>query len=137
MLSGFVKAICRIGIFIICSQAIVHFRPKASYEKYLKMLISAMILMQIIAFSVGLLGLEGEKEMLVRTELSFPVGEETVDILGTASAGRADESEQFIQNIHVQIGDISPIQVEVSAGKHEPEREGVHGSEGNLEEMVP
>lgn len=137
MLSGFVKAICRIGIFMICSQAIVHFRPKASYEKYLKMLISAMILMQIIAFSVGLLGLEGEKEMLVRTELSFPVGEEAVDILGTASAGRADESEQFIQNIHVQIGDISPIQVEVSAGKHEPEREGVHGSEGNLEEMVP
>lgn len=36
-----------IGIFIICAQMLIHFRPKASYDKYLKMLVSAMILLQL------------------------------------------------------------------------------------------
>lgn len=41
------RTICRIGIFMICAQAIVHFRPKETYEKYLKLLVSVMILIQL------------------------------------------------------------------------------------------
>lgn len=41
------QTICRIGIFMICAQAIVHFRPKETYEKYLKLLVSVMILIQL------------------------------------------------------------------------------------------
>lgn len=41
------QAICRVGIFMICAQAIVHFRPNESYEKYLKLLMSIMVLMQL------------------------------------------------------------------------------------------
>ena len=41
------QAICRVGIFMICAQAIVHFRPKEAYEKYLKLLVSAMVLVQL------------------------------------------------------------------------------------------
>lgn len=41
------QAICRIGIFMICAQAILHFRPEESYEKYLKLLVSVMILIQL------------------------------------------------------------------------------------------
>ena len=41
------QAICRTGIFMICAQAITHFRPQESYEKYLKLLVSTMILIQI------------------------------------------------------------------------------------------
>lgn len=41
------QAICRTGIFMICAQAIVHFRPHESYEKYFKLLVSIMILIQI------------------------------------------------------------------------------------------
>ena len=36
-----------IGIFMICAQAILHFRPKESYGKYLRLLFSVMILIQI------------------------------------------------------------------------------------------
>lgn len=43
----FFKSICQLGIFMICAQAIVHFRPNGSYEKYLKMLVSVMILVQV------------------------------------------------------------------------------------------
>lgn len=41
------KTICRIGIFMICAQTIVHFRPKETYEKYLKLLVSVMVLIQL------------------------------------------------------------------------------------------
>lgn len=58
---GFVKAICQVGTFMICAQAIVHFRPKASYEKYLKMLVSAMILIQLLIAISGIFTSEGEK----------------------------------------------------------------------------
>ena len=35
------------GIFMICAQAVVHFRPKESYEKYLKLLVSVIVLIQV------------------------------------------------------------------------------------------
>lgn len=41
------QMICRVGIFMICAQAMIHFRPKGSYEKYLKLLVSVMLLIQI------------------------------------------------------------------------------------------
>lgn len=41
------QAICRMGIFMICAQAMIHFRPKEVYDKYLKLLVSVMVLIQI------------------------------------------------------------------------------------------
>ncbi len=41
------QTICRIGIFMICAQTIVHFRPRETYEKYLKLLVSVMVLIQL------------------------------------------------------------------------------------------
>lgn len=48
MLNSFFQAICRVGIFMICAQAIVHFRAQDAYEKYLKFLVSIMILIQLL-----------------------------------------------------------------------------------------
>ncbi len=47
MQSVLVTSICQMGIFMICAQAIIHFKPDNSYGKYLKMLVSVMILIQI------------------------------------------------------------------------------------------
>lgn len=47
MNSYLTQCICRTGIFVICAQVLVHFRPNASYEKYMKMLVSAIILLQL------------------------------------------------------------------------------------------
>lgn len=66
MQSGFVKAICQVGIFMICAQAIIHFRPKAVYEKYLKMLVSAMILIQLLVSVSGMFSPEGEGNLMER-----------------------------------------------------------------------
>lgn len=48
MQHSFFQAICRVGIFMICAQAIVHFRPQETYEKYLKLLVGIMTLIQLI-----------------------------------------------------------------------------------------
>lgn len=48
MRGTFFQTICRVGIFMICAQAIVHFRPNESYEKYLKLLMSIMVLIQLL-----------------------------------------------------------------------------------------
>jgi hypothetical protein len=36
-----------LGIFLVCTQVIMHFRPNKDYEKYLRMLVGAMVLLQI------------------------------------------------------------------------------------------
>lgn len=66
MHSYLMNTICRTGIFIICAQVLVHLRPKGSYEKYLKMLVSAMILMQLfLPVSTFFTG-EGERSLAAR-----------------------------------------------------------------------
>ena len=57
------QTICRTGIFMICAQTIVHFRSNESYEKYLKLLVSVMVLIQLFlpvgAFFAGVSGTGG------------------------------------------------------------------------------
>ncbi len=50
----------RLGIFMICAQTIVHFRPKEADEKYIRLLVSIMILIQLL-IPVGSVVLEGEQ----------------------------------------------------------------------------
>lgn len=59
MLDSFLEAIGRVGIFMICARAIVHFRPKEADEKYMKLLVSIMILIQLF-LPLGSVFLGGE-----------------------------------------------------------------------------
>ena len=56
------QAICRMGIFMICAQAMIHFRPKEVYDKYLKLLVSVMVLIQIFLPIGGFLLGKGRQE---------------------------------------------------------------------------
>ena len=42
------KAIGEVAVFIICAQTLLHFRAKESYEKYVKLLISMMVLLFLL-----------------------------------------------------------------------------------------
>lgn len=125
---GFLSAICQIGIFMLCAQAIVHFRPKASYEKYLKMLVSSMILLQLFLTVGGSFSTEGKIKMEERLE-SFTkslnegmkqaadntfLSEEALQfqILGKDPEGVKQEETEAHREITVQIAPISPIRVE-------------------------
>ncbi len=42
------KELGQIAVFIICAQTLLHFRAKESYEKYIKLLISMMVLLLLL-----------------------------------------------------------------------------------------
>lgn len=50
----FKNLIGQIGVFMICAQAVVHFRPKEAYGKYLRLLLGIMVLVQIFSPIYGL-----------------------------------------------------------------------------------
>lgn len=77
MLDGLLSSIRQIGVFMICAQALIHFKPKSSYEKYLKLLVSAMILVQLLSpIAALLIGEEGQglEERIAAYGASFEQG---------------------------------------------------------------
>lgn len=50
------RVIGQAGIFLICAQTVVHFRPKEAYDKYLKLLLSVMLLLQLLQPVLNVLG---------------------------------------------------------------------------------
>ena len=59
MWEGLLNSIRQMGVFMICAQALLYFKPKGSYEKYMKLLGSAMILVQLLSPVAALLAGKG------------------------------------------------------------------------------
>lgn len=125
---------------MICAQAIVHFRPKASYEKYLKMLMSAMILIQLLASLAGIFSSDGQQQLAERAgwfadsleesmrlsgEESFWSGQDAPpDIMGRDPGEMSQEEREFqgteaLPGITVQIEPIAPIRIGIGVGQEE------------------
>lgn len=47
-MNALVELIGRIGIFMIAAQAVIHFTPEQKYEKYIKLLVGMIILLQFV-----------------------------------------------------------------------------------------
>lgn len=95
MQSAFFKSICQIGIFMVCAQTITHFRPNSSYEKYMKLLVSGMVLIQILQpmgslFHIG--GGKSQKERVMQLQEQFDAG--MADAMESIS-----KSEQILENM--------------------------------------
>lgn len=90
----FYQVIGQAGIFLICAQAIVHFRPRESYDKYMKLLLSVMLLLQLICPVLGMLGENGVLPADRQVE-EFTAGLQEVleraGAYGERTAERADE----------------------------------------------
>lgn len=114
MQAEFVKVICRMGIFMICAQAIVHFRPKASYEKYLKMLVSMMLVLQMFLLVGGVFQMDGEQ--LFRAWEGgaglFHKEELGMEILGLDPQSYEESGgEVTVPEIRIQIAPVEPIHI--------------------------
>lgn len=74
----FMKSIVQMGIFMICAQVLIHFRPNGSYEKYMKLLVSIMILIQVMSPIVSLItgGKSNLTENVARFEEQMQAGME-------------------------------------------------------------
>lgn len=63
MWEGLLSSIRQMGVFMICAQALIYFKPKGSYEKYLKLLVGAMILVQLLSPVAALLAGKGGQSL--------------------------------------------------------------------------
>lgn len=98
MFSSLFQTICRIGIFMICAQAIVHFRPEGAYEKYLKLLVGSMILIQLF-LPVGRLLFWGDgQELALKSEKFMEELEEEM----AAAEKNALETEAILEQMTLE-----------------------------------
>ena len=87
------ETIRRVGIFMICAQMIVHLKPNDSYEKYLKFLMSIMVMVQIIFPIMQLLGSEWDG-----TQFSDRVRDYGKAMQGEkSSADLADAADEIVE----------------------------------------
>lgn len=88
------RVVGQAGIFLICAQTIVHFRPKEAYEKYLKLLLSVMLLTQLLQPVLSVFGGGVEQNAQAQVE---EFTEELQSVLNRASE-RAKQSQEDIGN---------------------------------------
>ena len=88
------RVVGQAGIFLICAQTIVHFRPKEAYEKYLKLFLSVMLLPQLL--QPALTVFSGGEEQNVQAQVE-EFTEELQSVLNRASE-RAKQSQEDIGN---------------------------------------
>ena len=56
----FFKIIRQVAMFMICAQMLMHFKPAESYGKYIRLLVSMMVLAQLIVPLLGFFGKGGD-----------------------------------------------------------------------------
>ena len=88
------RVVGQAGIFLICAQTIVHFRPKEAYEKYLKLLLSVMLLTQLLQPVLSVFGGGADQNIQAQVE---EFTEELQSVLIRASE-RAKQSQEDIGN---------------------------------------
>ena len=98
MNSYLVQTVCRTGIFVICAQVLVHFRPNASYEKYMKMLVSAIILLQLFLPVSSLFTGEGEQSLAERVA-QF---EEQLELSMERAVQKYSASEELLERMTLE-----------------------------------
>ena len=85
----------QVGIFLICAQTLIHFRPRESYEKYLKLLLSVMLLIQLFQ---PLLTVLGGDEIAGTNVQAVEFAEEIRTVLEQAAV-QAEQTEDEIQAV--------------------------------------
>lgn len=96
-MEAFMKSIVQVGIFMICAQVLIHFRPNGSYEKYMKMLVSIMILIQVAFPIAGLL--TGGKSNLEERAAWF---ETRIQESMKAAQEAAEESDRLLEQMTLE-----------------------------------
>lgn len=92
------QAICQVGIFMICAQAIVHFKPNGSYGKYLKMLVSVMLLIQIFLPVAKIFSQDAGLNIEKRVEWF----EQNVEEVTKQAVNRAFQSEEVLERMTLE-----------------------------------
>ncbi len=139
MHSFLMNTICRTGIFIICAQVLVHLRPKGSYEKYLKMLMSAMILMQLFLPVSTLFTGEGERSLAARVAwFEEQLEQSREQIERNHAEGESILEQMTLEEVQNRVAENAAArEQETAAAAGELENAAEEGPEGELPEPSP
>lgn len=104
-MSALVELIKKIGIFMIAAQAVIHFAPGQKYEKYLKMIVGIMILLQLLSplYSISVNAETDWNKQFQKIEEEIAQGMPE-GILGEISnAGMGTTTEKVIEELEGEI----------------------------------
>lgn len=107
----------QIAIFMICARTLLHFRAKESYEKYLKLLVSLMLLVLLVEPLMDAFGKGKDGEFLQRIQL---YSYELQDILGNEELDNEEISEilsHMTLGVSEQVQSVEKVEVEIEDGK--------------------
>ena len=97
-MGSLVDLIKRIGIFMIASQAVIHFTPEQKYGKYMKLIVSIMILLQFLTPVYAVFtGLEDNWDEWL-SDISMDYSLEEMTGAGTASDALVEQMESEIKS---------------------------------------
>ncbi len=103
MLTEWLEDIRSVGIFLICAQLLIHFRPDGSYVKYLRLLVSIMILVQLLEPFFSLFGLLEKGQLQKRVDEMerklMQIREEAYNI----ETGAEDIWGMFLEKIDIEL----------------------------------
>lgn len=128
-MTAFVELIKRIGIFMIAAQALIHFAPGQKYEKYIRMIVGVMILLQFLGPMHQILAKTSWEERnwkeLIDTELSgkMPqIGEASQSVTDTVVKEMEEEIKSRL-NAEMKEENYRVVSVKVSMETREGEGE--------------
>lgn len=116
-MEGLLSKIGQIAIFMICAKTLLHFRAKESYEKYLKLLVSLMLLVLLIEPLMEAFGKGKEGEFLQRIRL---YNYQLQDILENEQLSDEEISEilsHMTMGVSEQVEAVENVEVEVEYGE--------------------
>lgn len=112
-MSGLLEKIGQLAVFLICAQTIMHFRPKDSYEKYIKLLVSMMLLILLVEPVMDLFGKGNTGDFMEQVEAYEQSLQDILDapqleiaqiegILESITMQKVEEGAVYLQNEQMQ-----------------------------------
>lgn len=113
----FLYKIGQIAIFMVCAKTLLHFRAKEAYEKYLKLLISLMLLVLLVEPLMEAMGKGNEGDFIRRIEM---YSYELQEILGEENLDNEEISQilsHMTNEVSEQVKAAESVEIEVEYGK--------------------
>lgn len=91
MFDTWLESLKNMGIFVVFAQTLIHFKPKGAYEKYIRLLVSIMLLVQLLEPVSSILGIlqKGELQKRIRN-MEYQLG-----MVGQQAYDMEDEMEDI------------------------------------------
>lgn len=91
MSESLLQMIKGVGIFVVCAQMLLHFKPSETYGKYIRLLVSIMVLAQLVSPIMGIFGRKSTQSFGERV-----IWYDEMLRQGTEDADRTDDRAQAL-----------------------------------------